>query len=62
MGIKLGFIATRSGLMRFSDHSHLFKDPDEELKKKKKKKKLMGAAADEAGAGGDQDERDIPEP
>ncbi len=35
MGIKLGFIATRSGLMRFSDHSHLFEGQDDEKSKKK---------------------------
>jgi len=27
-GIQLAFIATRSGLMRFSDHSKLFRDPN----------------------------------
>ena len=31
-GIQLAFIATRSGLTRFSDHSHLFKDPNERRK------------------------------
>ncbi len=30
VGIQLGFIATRSGLLRYSDHSHLFKPPKEE--------------------------------
>ena len=39
--MRLGFIATRSGLMRFGDHSHLFKDPEEEAKRKKKRKKMM---------------------
>jgi len=28
-GIHMAFVATRSGLLRFSDHSHLFKDPNE---------------------------------
>eukprot|EP00096_Caligus_rogercresseyi_P006770 TRINITY_DN2360_c0_g1_i7.p1 TRINITY_DN2360_c0_g1~~TRINITY_DN2360_c0_g1_i7.p1 ORF type:complete len:691 (+),score=187.76 TRINITY_DN2360_c0_g1_i7:226-2298(+) len=27
-GIELAFVATRSGLLRFSDHSELFKDPN----------------------------------
>ena len=27
-GIQLAFIATRSGLMRYSDHSALFRDPN----------------------------------
>merc|ERR1719215_1208388 len=31
-GIQLAFIATRTGLMRFSDHMHLFRDPNEKRK------------------------------
>ena len=29
-GIRLAFVATRSGLLRFSDHSDLFKEKDEQ--------------------------------
>jgi hypothetical protein len=28
-GIHMAFVATRSGLLRYSDHSELFKDPNE---------------------------------
>ena len=28
-GIRLAFVATRSGLLRYSDHSELFRDKDE---------------------------------
>ena len=31
-GIKMAFISTRSGLTRFSDHSHLFEDPNDRRK------------------------------
>eukprot|EP00094_Tigriopus_californicus_P005874 TCALIF_05660-PB protein Name:"Similar to Cacna2d3 Voltage-dependent calcium channel subunit alpha-2/delta-3 (Rattus norvegicus)" AED:0.25 eAED:0.25 QI:0/0.5/0.53/0.92/0.58/0.61/13/1066/709 len=34
VGIQLAFIATRSGLMRFADHSHLFVDPKEDDRNK----------------------------
>ena len=46
MGIKLGFIATRSGLMRFSDHSALFEDPAEEEKRRREE--------EEAAANGEE--------
>ena len=49
----MGFIATRSGLMRFSDHMHLFVDPEEEMKKKRRKQQ---AAPEE------QEEPEIKEP
>lgn len=35
----MGFIATRSGLLRFSDHSELFKEPEDPKKKKRRRKK-----------------------
>lgn len=40
MGIRLAFIATRSGFMRYADHSHLFYDPtaDEEKNKMVRRK------------------------
>jgi hypothetical protein len=28
-GVHLAFVATRSGLLRFSDHSDLFEDPND---------------------------------
>ena len=56
VGVHLGFIATRSGLMRFVDHSHLFIDPEEEEMKKKKKKKQQ------KDKGSEDDEGKLDEP
>ena len=64
VGIRMGFIATRSGFMRFSDHSHLFKDPEEETnskKRRKKKKKYQDEDATVEEEKDDDDER-ITEP
>ncbi len=58
MGMRLGFIATRSGLTRFGDHSHLFQDVEEDTKGRKKKKKKKKKTEEKKEA----DEDFVPEP
>ena len=38
MGIQLAFIATRSGLLRYSDYSHLFITEEERRRKERRRK------------------------
>ena len=47
MGIQLAFIATRSGFMRYADHSHLFVDPLEEEERRRKRKNKKKKKGDE---------------
>jgi hypothetical protein len=53
----MGFIATRSGLMRFSDHTHLFKEPEDKSKKRRRKKKRKEIEEEE-----EEDDGTIKEP
>ena len=65
VGIQMGFIATRSGLLRYSDHTHLFIDPEEEeerkrrMKKRRKNKNKKDATKAEDG---EEDDGEIKEP
>ena len=56
VGIQLGFIATRSGLLRFADHSHLFLTPEEEAMRKRKKEQQSRRNNNRRGSQGEEEQ------
>lgn len=58
VGIQMGFIATRSGLLRYSDHTHLFIDPAEEEERKRRMKKRRKKKKKEGNKGEEEEEDD----